>query len=330
MAHAVRQAFPSMEMVRFVNSGAEAVQACVRLARAASRRELLVKMEGCYHGHMESLDMADPSEHGKAKASGVLEALVERTVTVPFNDAEALEAVLRSRAGEIAAVVLEPVPASMGVIAPDVGYLQAVRDLTSQHDVLLILDEVLSGFRVAYGGAQERYGVRADITALGKIVGGGLPCGAYGGRRDLMHKIAPMGPVYQAGTFSGNPLSMRAGLATLEVLRRPGTYEALERTTQRLVDGLARAATNAGVALETPSVGGMFATLFTDCPVRNLSDFHRCDDAKFAAFFFGMLERGFFFPPSQSDAAAMSVVHTDRDFDSTIAAAAEVLHEIRI
>lgn len=328
MATAVSQAFPSMEMVRFVNSGAEAVQACVRLARAATGREWLVKLEGCYHGHVESLDMADPAERPQARRSGVLPCLLEKTLTVPFHDAAALQSLLSNRGMEVAAVVVEPVPASMGVIEPDAAYLHALRKITLDGDVLLIFDEVLSGFRVAYGGAQERYGVRADLTALGKIVGGGMPCGAYGGRRDIMRHVAPLGEMYQAGTFSGNPMSMRAGLATLEILRRPGTYAELERVTRSLMDGFGSAASACNIPLQTPSVGGMFALLFSDTPVRNLDDFRRCDGTRFARFFFGMLERGFYFPPSQSDAAAMSVVHSDALIERTVAAAQDVLSEL--
>ena len=325
MAEAVRQALPSMEMVRFVNSGAEAVQACVRLARAASRREVIVKLEGGYHGHVESLDMADPLDRPNAALSGSVKALVDRTLTVPFGDASALEVLLAERARDIAAVIVEPVPGSMGVIVPHEGYLRALREITRKHDVLLIFDEVLTGFRVAYGGAQQIWGVDPDITALGKAVGGGLPCGAYGGKRAVMERVAPVGPMYQAGTFSGNPLSMRAGLATLEVLRRPGTYERLGALTRRLCDGFERVAAAHGVAMRAPSVGGMFGMLFTAQPVRNLDDFKRCDDPAFARFFFAMLDQGFYFPPSQSDAAAVSTAHTEADIDATIEAASRAL-----
>lgn len=325
MAEAVRHAFPSMEMVRFVNSGAEAVQSCLRLARAATGRSAIVKLEGCYHGHVEALDMADPSDRPNAHASGVAAGLLDHTLVAPFHDVEALDALLRARAADVAAVLVEPVPGSMGVIVPDDGYLAALREITEKHGVLLIFDEVLTGFRVAYGGAQERWNVRADITALGKGVGGGMPCGAYGARRDIMARVAPVGPMYQAGTFSGNPLSMRCGLATLEVLRTPGTYARLEGLTRRLMDGLGRVAAAAGTPMQTPWAGGMFGMLFHDRPVRTLADFRQCDEARFAAFFFQMLDRGFYFPPSQSDAAAMSTAHTEADVDAAIAAAAEVL-----
>lgn len=324
MAEAVRAAMPSMEMVRFVNSGAEAVQSCLRLARAATGRDGIVKLEGCYHGHVEALDMSDPSDRHNAKASGVPGGLLDHTLVVPFHDADALDALLKARASEVAAVLVEPVPGSMGVIVPDDGYLKAVRDLCDKHGVLLVFDEVLTGFRVAYGGAQGRWGVHADITALGKGVGGGMPCGAYGARRDIMARVAPVGPMYQAGTFSGNPVSMRAGLATLEVLREPGTYERLHALTRRLMNGFARVAAEAGVAVQTPSVGGMFGLLFSERLVRDLNDFKQCDERRFATFFFGMLDRGFYFPPSQSDAAAMSTAHTEADVDATVAAAAEV------
>jgi glutamate-1-semialdehyde 2,1-aminomutase len=316
MARAVSEAFPSMEMVRFVNSGAEAVQAAVRLARAATGRDRLVKLEGGYHGHVESLDSADEPD----PRAGVPSCLVDLTTVVPFGDLEAMERAVRS--GDVAAMVVEPVPGSMGVIIPDDAYLRGLREIADRHAVLLLFDEVLTGFRVARGGAQERWGVRADITALGKIVGGGMPCGAYGASRAIMEKVAPLGPMYQAGTFSGNPMSMRAGLATLEVLARPGVYEGLERVTRRLSDGLS------ALGLQVPSVGGMFGVMFAEGPVRCLADFRRCDEERFARFFFGMLERGYYFPPSQSDAAAVSMVHTEAEVDRTLAAAADVIRAL--
>jgi len=323
-AEAIRDCFPGMEMTRFVNSGAEAVQAAVRLARSFSGRSALVKLEGCYHGHVESLDMAD--ERVRAEASGVVKALLDETRVAPFNDLDALEKVLD---GDVAAVVVEPVPGSMGVIPPDAGYLPAVREACTRRGVLLIFDEVLTGFRVALGGAQERYGVTADITVLGKILGGGFAAGAYGGRRDIMAQVAPLGPMYQAGTFCGNPLTMRAGLATVAQLRKPGTYEALERRTARLTRGIAEAARALEIALEAPHVGSMFGLLFSDRPVRNLTDYQHCDDARFAAFFHGMLREGVYLPPSQSDAAVLSTAHTDEDVERTIEAAARVLRTLK-
>lgn len=318
-AQELSRIYPSMEMVRFVNSGAEAVQAAVRLARAATARSGLVKLEGCYHGHVESLDMAD--ERARARASGVAEGLLDHTRVAPFNDAPALEAILDEA---VAAVIVEPVPGSMGVIPPDEGYLAAVREICTRRGVLLIFDEVLTGFRVALGGAQERFGVRADITVLGKILGGGFAAGAYGASRDLMAHVAPRGAMYQAGTFCGNPLTMRAGLACLRALSEPGVYGQLEARTAALAAGLERAAQQAGIPLRVPRVGSMFATLFTADPVRDLKGFQQCDEARFAAFFHRMLRHGVYLPPSQSDAAVVSLAHTDEDVARTVAAAEAV------
>lgn len=324
MARAVRDAMPSMEQVRFVNSGAEAVQACVRLARAFTGRSFIIKLEGGYHGHVESLDMADPLDRPQAKPSGVVPALLDHTLVVPFNDAPALASLLEARGSDVAAVIVEPVAGSMGVIAPREGYLQEVRRLAHQHGALFVLDEVLTGFRVARGGAQERYGVQADLTALGKILGGGFPAGGYGGRRDIMAHVAPLGAMYQAGTFCGNPVTMRAGLETLRVLAEPGVYEQLESRTHLLEERLLDAARQSGVCLQMPRVGSMFSFFFQEGPVHDLKDFAERSDARFARFFHAMLERGHYFPPSQSDAAVVSLAHTDEDILRTAEAAADV------
>lgn len=324
MARAVRQAFPSMEQVRFVNSGAEAVQACVRLARAFTGRSSIIKLEGGYHGHVESLDMADPAERPEARASGVVPALLDHTLVAPFNDIEALTRVLEPRADEIAAIIVEPVAGSMGVIAPRPGYLAEVRALCDRHGVLFVLDEVLTGFRVAFGGAQERYGVQADLTALGKILGGGFPAGGYGGRRDIMARVAPLGAMYQAGTFCGNPVTMRAGLETLRALAEPGAYERLEARTRLLEEGLGAEARRHGVCLEMPRVGSMFSLFFQEGPVHDLAGYNARRSPHFARFFHDMLERGHYFPPSQSDAAVVSLAHTEEDIRLTMRAAGEV------
>jgi glutamate-1-semialdehyde 2,1-aminomutase len=329
-ARELRAAYPSMEMLRFVNSGAEAVTSALRLARAATLKSGVVKMEGGYHGHVEALDMADPTEQSRdlPRLSGAAPELVALTRVIRHNDIAALADVLQRESERIAAVIVEPVTGSMGVIEPEPGYLQALRDLTRQHDVLLIFDEVLCGLRIARGGAAERYGVHPDITVLGKILGGGFPAGAYGAGRAVMSRVAPVGPMYQAGTFSGNPVSMAAGLATLRLLAREGVYEHLERLTARLCAGIAEAARQLGLPLQAPHCGSMFSLLFSDRPVASFDDFKRCDDARFARFFHGLLRRGIYLPPSQSDAAVVSLAHTEHDIEQAIDAASQVLTEL--
>ena len=329
-ARELRLAFPAMEMLRFVNSGAEAVASSLRLARAATLKPGIVKMEGGYHGHVEALDMADPAEQARdlVRLSGAVPDLVAHTRVLPHNDAAALEALLSEQGDQIAAVIVEPVTGSMGVIAPSPGYLEALRTITQRHGVLLIFDEVLCGLRIARGGAAERYGVRPDITVLGKILGGGFPAGAYGASREVMARVAPVGPMYQAGTFSGNPVTMRAGLETLRLLSQPGVYEQLEARTSRLCSGIAEAARLHGIALQAPHVGSMFALLFTDEPVTSFSSYKRCDDARFARFFHALLRQGVYLPPSQSDAAVVSLAHTEADIERAIAAASAAIEEL--
>jgi glutamate-1-semialdehyde 2,1-aminomutase len=324
-------ALPSVEMVRFVSSGTEATMSAARLARAFTKRDLIVKFEGCYHGHSDGF----LSEAGSGLATlgisacpGVPEAFASLTLNTPFNDAAALEKLFRAHAGKIAAVIVEPVVANMGVVPPQDDFLKTLRAITEREGALLIFDEVITGFRLAYGGAQQVYGIRPDLTAMGKIIGGGLPVAAYGGRRDIMQNLAPLGPVYQAGTLSGNPLAMRAGLATLPKLAAPGFYDALDRRTLRLAVGLREALDAAGVAACVNVAGSLLTLFFNGADVRNYDDAKKSDGAKFAAFFQAMLDRGVFLPPSQFEALFISAAHTDEDIDRTIEAARESLKAI--
>jgi len=332
LAERIRAAYPSIERVRLVNSGTEATLSALRVARAATGREKVLKFEGCYHGHGDSLLAKAGSgvaTLGLPDSPGVPRALAELTVTVPFNDSAALEKAFRIHGNQLAAVIVEPVVGNSGCIPPQAGFLEMLRKLTAGQGTALILDEVMTGFRVAYGGAQELYGIQPDLTTLGKIIGGGLPVGAYGGKASLMDWVAPAGPVYQAGTLSGNPLAVTAGLKTLEVLRRPGTYERLEAFSNKLASGLAAAAMKAGVPLTVNRVGSMFTCFFTRDPVRDYASAKRSDTGKFARFFRTLLERGVYFPPSQFEAAFVSTAHTDADVAATLEAAAKAFEEIR-
>jgi glutamate-1-semialdehyde 2,1-aminomutase len=326
MAETITAAFPSMEMVRLVSSGTEAAMSAIRLARGATGRDVLVKFDGGYHGHADSLLVKAGS--GGATFSipdsrGVPAALAALTVTLGFNDAAGVRELFRQRGGEIAAVIVEPVAGNMGVVPPAPGFLQTLREVTSEHGALLIFDEVITGFRIAYGGAQERYGVRPDLTCLGKIIGGGLPVGAYGGRRDIMANISPLGGVYQAGTLSGNPLAVSAGLATLAALRASSVYDRLERLGAAAELGLTEAARKAGVPLTVNRVGSMLTGFFCEGPVIDWNSAKRADTKRYAAFFHGMLERGIYLAPSQFEAAFVSLAHSDADLDHAARAATE-------
>ena len=331
LAEAVIAAVPCIEQIRFVNSGTEATMSAVRLARGATGRPGLVKFEGCYHGHVDSLLVRAGSgamTFGSPSSPGVPDDVVRHTYVEPFNDLGAVQRLLEARGREIAAVIVEPVVGNMGCVPPHEGYLQGLRDLTARHGVLLIFDEVMTGFRVARGGAVERYGVRPDLVTLGKVIGGGLPVGAYGGRRDLMQQVSPVGPVYQAGTLSGNPLAMAAGLATLAALARPGTYEALEAASARLEAGLTEAVARAGAAARVQRVGSMLSLFFSAGAVTDYASAMRCDTARFGRFFHGMLERGVYLPPAQFEAWFVSLAHTAEDIDRTVAAAEESLSDM--
>jgi len=330
LAQEVVDAVPSIEMVRMVSSGTEATMSAIRLARGVTGRTKLVKFEGCYHGHADSLLVKAGSgvaTLGLPDSPGVPAALAENTITLPFNNVPALEQVFAEHAG-IAAVIIEPVVGNMGCVPPLPGYLEAVRRLTRAHGTLLIFDEVMTGFRVARGGAQERYGIRPDITTLGKIIGGGLPVGAYGGSREIMNNIAPAGSIYQAGTLSGNPLSMTAGLVTLRRLRDKSVYERLERSSQKLCAGLAGAAEEAGVTTVTNRVGSMWTSFFTGEPVVDWDSANKCDRQLYGKFFHAMLEEGIYLAPSQFEAAFVSLAHTDDVIEQTIEAARKAIHRL--
>jgi glutamate-1-semialdehyde 2,1-aminomutase len=326
LAERIQQAFPSLERVRLVSSGTEATLSALRLARAAAGREKILKFDGCYHGHSDSLLVKAGSgvaTLGLPDSPGVPRALAELTVTVPYNDTAALEQAFEMYGSELAAVIVEPVAGNMGVVEPRAGFLEKLRALTARQGTVLIFDEVMTGFRVAYGGAQELYGIKPDLTTLGKIVGGGLPVGAYGGRAALMEMVAPAGPVYQAGTLSGNPLAVAAGLKTLEILRRPGFYARLHALTEKLVKGLAAEARRAGVPLTVNRAGSMFTAFFTGEAVVDYASARKSDTAAFGCFFRAMLEHGVYFPPAQFEAAFVSAAHTEDDINKTVHAAAQ-------
>jgi glutamate-1-semialdehyde 2,1-aminomutase len=332
LAERIHDAYPSIERVRLVNSGTEATLSALRVARAATGREKILKFEGCYHGHGDSLLVKAGSgvaTLGLPDSPGVPRALAELTVTVPFNGAAALEEAFRVHENQLAAVILEPVVGNAGCIPPRAGFLEKLRMLTAGQGTVLIFDEVMTGFRVAYGGAQGLFRIQPDLTTLGKIIGGGLPVGAYGGKASLMDWVAPAGPVYQAGTLSGNPLAVAAGLKTLEILRHAGTYERLEVISNQLASGLAASATRAGVPLTVNRVGSMFTCFFSNDPVTDYVSAKRADTGKFARFFRALLERGVYFPPSQFEAAFVSTAHSEADVAATVDAAAKVLEEIR-
>jgi glutamate-1-semialdehyde 2,1-aminomutase len=327
----ITRALPSVEMVRFVSSGTEATMSAARLARAFTKRDLIVKFEGCYHGHSDGFLSEAGSglaTFGIAACRGVPAAFAELTLNAPFNDVAALEKLFAQHAGKIAAVIVEPVVANMGVVPPADGYLQKLREITKREGALLIFDEVITGFRLGYAGAQGVYGITPDLTALGKIIGGGLPVAAYGGRREIMEHLAPLGPVYQAGTLSGNPLAMRAGLATLPTLEAPGFYDALNRNTARLAEGFVSALRKSGVAARVNVAGSLLTVFFDASEIRNYDDAKKADAKKFAAFFQAMLERGVFLPPSQYEALFISAAHTEVDIERTIEAARESLRSI--
>ncbi|HEU4433883.1 MAG TPA: glutamate-1-semialdehyde 2,1-aminomutase, partial [Pyrinomonadaceae bacterium] len=318
------------EMVRMVSSGTEATMSAIRLARGVTGRTRIVKFEGCYHGHGDSLLVKAGSgvaTLGLPDSPGVPAVLAENTITLPFNDTQALEQAFTKHA-DIAAVIIEPVVGNMGCVPPRDGYLEAVRALTTKHGALLIFDEVMTGFRLARGGAQERYGIKPDLTTLGKIIGGGLPVGAYGGTREIMNHVAPAGPVYQAGTLSGNPLSMTAGLVTLRRLRDRTVYERLENSSRRLCDGLATAAQQAGITIVTNRVGSMWTSFFSSEPVVDWDTANKSDREMYGRFFRAILEAGVYLAPSQFEAAFVSLAHTDEIIEQTINAARKAFAEI--
>jgi len=327
MATKVTELMPSIEQVRMVSSGTEATMSAIRLARGFTGRDVIVKFEGCYHGHADSLLVKAGSGAltlGVPSSPGVPADVSKHTVTLPYNDVNAVEACFAELGDSIACVIVEPVAGNMNCIPPIPGFLETLREQCTQYGSLLILDEVMTGFRVALGGAQAHYGITPDLTTLGKVIGGGMPVGAFGGRKDIMQHLAPVGPVYQAGTLSGNPVAMAAGLATLEKISQPGFHDELTAKTKRLVDGLADAARSQGVALSTHQVGGMFGLFFTEeTHITSFSQSMACDVEKFQRFYHGMLERGIYLAPSAFEAGFMSQAHSDEDIELTLIAARE-------
>lgn len=325
LAELVLSAFPHMQKVRFVSSGTEATMSAIRLARAYTQRKYIVKFEGCYHGHADALLVKAGSgvaTLGIPGSAGVPEEFTQFTLALPFNDTDALEQAFQKFKNQIACVIVEPVVGNMGCVPPAGGYLEALRAITSSHGTLLIFDEVMTGFRLAFGGAQELYAIHPDLTTMGKIIGGGLPVGGYGGPSDIMNLVAPLGPMYQAGTLSGNPLAMAAGFVTLKYLREhPEIYAQLDKLSGELVTGLAAVAKSAGVAVTYNRVGSMFTWFFTAGPVTDWTSAARCDTEAFGRFFRAMLDNGVYLPPSQFEAAFLSAAHVREDVQQTIAAA---------
>jgi glutamate-1-semialdehyde 2,1-aminomutase len=328
MAEKICAIMPSIERVRMVSSGTEATMSAIRLARGHTGRDKIIKFEGCYHGHSDSLLIKAGSGAltlGVPSSPGVPAGLAEHTVTLPYNDIEAVQAAFTELGDQIACIIVEPIAGNMNMVPPVPDFLEALRDACDDSGALLIFDEVMTGFRVARGGAQAVYGIKPDLTTLGKIVGGGMPAAAFGGRSDVMSSIAPDGPVYQAGTLSGNPVAMAAGLATLEHIDEPGFYEALSASTRRLTDGFAAAAQRSGIAISAENEGGMFGLVFTaDGPVRSFAQVAAADIERFRAFFHGMLDEGVYLAPSAFEAGFVSAAHSDDDIDATIAAAERV------
>ncbi len=331
LAHRIQEFMPKMEMLRFVNSGTEATMSALRLARAYTGRNKIIKFEGCYHGHADLLLVQAGSgvaTLGLPDSPGVPAATVQDTLVARFNDLESVAVLFNQYPAEVAAVIVEPVAGNMGVVPPVDGFLPGLRQLTATHGALLIFDEVMTGFRVHPGGAQTLYGIQPDLTTLGKVIGGGLPVGAYGGKAEIMQMVAPSGPVYQAGTLSGNPLAMTAGIATLAELAEPSTWQALESASERLVSGINQAAQAAGVPIQQTRVGTMFAAFFSQTPPRDWSTVKTSDTGRFAKFFQGMLQRGVYLAPSQFEAGFVSTAHGSQEIEHTIAAARETFQEL--
>jgi len=331
MAQLVKDCVPSVEKVRMVNSGTEACMSAIRVARGFTDRPKIIKFDGCYHGHADSLLVKAGSGAltcGNPDSGGVPAEFTAHTIVLPFNDRDAVEQAFAANEGQVAGIILEPVPGNAGVYLPREGYLEFLREITAAHDSLLIFDEVMTGFRVSLGGAQERFDITPDLSCFGKIIGGGLPVGAFGGRAEVMDVLAPDGPVYQAGTLSGNPLAMAAGLAALEELKNGAVHEQLEAKGARLEAGLNAAAEKAGIPVITQRAGSMSCLFFSEQPVHNLADAMQADRERFKKYFHGMLAEGVYLAPSAFEAAFLSAAHTDADIDATIAAAEKVMAQL--
>jgi glutamate-1-semialdehyde 2,1-aminomutase len=331
LATLIARAIPFIEKIRFVSSGTEATMSAVRLARGATKRDFIVKFEGCYHGHADSfLSQAGSglATLGIAECPGVPAALAALTLNAPYNDLNAVKQIFQQHRDKIAAIIVEPIAANMGVVPPETGFLKGLREISRKNGALLIVDEVITGFRLRNGSVQEPFDVEADLTTLGKIIGGGVPVAAYGGRSELMDHVAPLGPVYQAGTLAGNPLAMRAGIAALQQLTKPGLYDEMTQLAQRLVLGLRAELANAGIPAQINAFGSLATVFFTPEPVRNYTGAKRSDTKRYAGFFREMLDRGIFLAPSQFEAAFVSSAHTAQDIDRTLAAARESLQAI--
>ena len=328
MAKMICAAVPSVEKVRMCNSGTEATMSAIRLARGFTKRDKIIKFEGCYHGHVDSLLVKAGSgalTFGNPDSAGVPAAFTQHTVVLPFNDVKAVRSAFAANRGQVAGIIVEPVPGNAGLYLPKPGYLEFLREITKADGALLIFDEVMTGFRLARGGAQEIYGVKPDLSCFGKIIGGGLPVGAFGGRAEIMDLLAPLGPVYQAGTLSGNPLAMAAGIAGLEELFNTNAYARLEESGSQLEAGMKDAAKSSGVPVEFKRIGSMFCGYFTDQPVHNLTDAMRSDRERFKKYFHGMLEEGIYLAPSQFEAGFISTAHSAADIERTVKAAAKVM-----
>ncbi len=331
LAELVIEAVESVEMVRMVNSGTEATMSAIRLARGVTGRDKIIKFDGCYHGHADALLVEAGSgvaTLGIPGSPGVPESFVAHTLSLPYNDIDCVKKIMDEQGEKIACIIVEPVAGNMGLVRPADGFLETLRELTKKNDSLLIFDEVMTGFRVAYGGAQSLYGIIPDISCFGKIIGGGLPVGAYGGRRDIMEKIAPQGSIYQAGTLSGNPVAMAAGIATLKQIRKPGFYEKLGEKSDRLAKGFEKAAKHAGIKVSVDRVGSMLGLFFTDKKVNNFDEAKTSDLNMFSAYYKGMLENGIYLAPSQFEALFVSLAHTIEHIDRTIKAAGEVFSDL--
>ena len=330
LAEMVIEAVPSVEMVRMVNSGTEATMSAVRLARGATQRDVVIKFDGCYHGHADTLLVAAGSgvaTLGIPGSPGVPESIARHTLSLPYNDSDCIKQVMEQQGDAVACIIVEPIAGNMGLVTPEKDFLETLRMLADRHGAILIFDEVMTGFRVAYGGAQALFGVYPDLSCFGKIIGGGLPVGAYGGKRDLMSKVAPQGSVYQAGTLSGNPVAMAAGIATLEQLQKSGFYEALNQKSDQLLSGMERAAKKAAIPVQAKRVGSMLGFFFNEKEVKNFDDAKTCNLDRFSSFYNGLRQRGIYIAPSQFEVLFVSIAHDNEHLERTIEAAGEVLNK---